>query len=218
MSKPKHLNKTWPKSVNEVLLAHHLVDLRKSKLSNKIILGARIYSASSAEAKILLKRKTEVGAGYVIPYLYIDGFSEHDLNFKPDVPLPSNEEGKKPRKYLQPIGAEPHLYIPSKVWPIVNDISIPIFITEGEKKALKACQEGYFTIAISGVWNWSSGHEPIKDFDLIKWDGRIVYLVFDSDKFSNKSVLLAERRLAETLTAYGARVKIIDLPEDGHDC
>ena len=44
-------------------------------------------------------------------------------------------------------------------------------ITEGEKKALKATQEGFMTVSISGVWNWSSNKKPIEDLDLIRLDG-----------------------------------------------
>jgi len=217
MYKQKHLTKTWVTRVNSVLLPLHLADLRKSGLSNKTILEARMYSVSSREAARLLERKKEIGAGYAIPYPCKDGFLENDLNFKPDFPLPS-EKGKKPRKYIRPFGVKSRLYIPRQVWSIIGDISIPIFITEGEKKALKATECGFYTVAVSGVWNWSSDHEPIKDLDLFKWEGRIVYLVFDSDKHENKSVLLAEKRLAEALTAKGAKVKIIDLPEeDAHE-
>ncbi|MGD0336198.1 MAG: DUF3854 domain-containing protein [Candidatus Omnitrophota bacterium] len=213
MNKPKHLNKVWPTRVKDVLSSHHLADLKKSGLSNKTILAARIYSLSSKEATAPLKRKKEIGGGYVIPYIGKDGFLESDLNFKLDTPLLS-EEGKKPRKYIRPFGAKAHLYIPPKVWPIIGNVKVPIFLTEGEKKALKATECGFYTVAVSGVWNWSSDHEPIKDLDLFEWRERVVYIVFDSDKHENKSVLLAEKRLAEALTAKGAKIKIIDLPEE----
>jgi hypothetical protein len=116
------------------------------------------------------------------------------------------------RKYIRPAGTKSRLYVPRNVWPFLDDIGQPLFITEGEKKAAKASQEGFFTVAISGVWNWSSNNSPIEDLDIIKWSGRRVYLVFDADKQSNKSVLLAEERLAEVLTTKGADVRIIDLP------
>jgi hypothetical protein len=92
MSGPKHLNKVWPKRVEDVLLPHHLADLRKSGLSDKTILEARIYSVTSKEARYLLNRLTEIGPGYVIPYPSADGFLEKELNFKPDVPLPSSKK------------------------------------------------------------------------------------------------------------------------------
>src|SRR3989304_1163899 len=63
--------------------------------------------------------------------------------------------------------------------------SIPIYITEGEKKALKGTQEGLPCIAISGLWNWGrkteNGYELLPDFDQIALEDRMVYLVPDSD-------------------------------------
>lgn len=209
----KHMIKEWPKRIEDVLLPNHIAGCRESNLNDKTLLEARIYSASSVDAKKLLKRLTEVGPGYVIPYASKEGFLEHDINFKPDRPLISIKDGKKARKYLRPMGTKSRLYIPRKVWTVINNVLVPIFITEGERKALKATQEGFYTVAVSGVWNWSSNHRPIEDLDYIKWENRIVYIVFDSDKFRNKNVLLAEKHLAEALVAKGARVKIIDLPE-----
>src|SRR5206468_10515718 len=48
-----------------------------------------------------------------------------------------------------------HLYIP----PLIEshywlDPTLPLIITEGEKKALKACQEGLLCVALGGVQNW----------------------------------------------------------------
>ena len=117
------------------------------------------------------------------------------------------------RKYVRPLGSKSRLYIPRGAWSIVGDVSVALYITEGEKKCLKATQEGFPTVGLSGVWNWSSNHQPIDDFDLIALHGRTVFIVFDGDKYTNANVLEAERRLAEFLTMKGAIVKIIDLPE-----
>ncbi len=75
------------------------------------------------------------------------------------------------------------MYIPSKIKPVLKDVSIPLNITEGEKKALKGCQEGLYCIAISGLWNWKVKNENklIPDFDQIALDGRTVYLIPDND-------------------------------------
>jgi hypothetical protein len=70
------------------------------------------------------------------------------------------------------------LYIPSKVTTILGDVSIPIDITEGEKKALKACQEGLYCVGITGLWNWKVKGENrlIQDFDRVALEGRTVCL------------------------------------------
>jgi hypothetical protein len=45
-------------------------------------------------------------------------------------------------------------YIPANFRPkILTDPNVPLYITEGEKKALKACQEDLACIAVAGVWS-----------------------------------------------------------------
>jgi len=100
--------------------------------------------------------------------------------------------------------------------------SHPIFITEGEKKALALdCRfEGRFgVLGIGGVWNWTGGKDEgrrilIEDFHDIDLSGRSVYIVFDSDAEDNQQVLQAERGLARALQDKKAKVKIIALPPE----
>lgn len=207
----KHLKKDWSDNVSKVLRPEHLKDLRKSGLEEEIILEARIYSVTSQESKMLLNRSTEVGPGYVIPYPSKNGFSSV-LNFKPDEPL-SDAKGKA-KKYVKPFNSKQQLYVAKKVWAVRNNVKVPLIFTEGEKKALKAVQEGFYAIALSGVYNWLSHGEPIEDFKQFCFKGREVFIAFDSDKYSNPQVLKAEERLAEYLTSLGADVKIIDLKEE----
>lgn len=121
----------------------------------------------------------------------------------------------------------PHLRTIKSWAEMASDTSIPIFFTEGGKKATLLAQEGYAAIGIFGVWNWrkkekvknSDGEEkeesvPIDDFNDIKWKGRTAYILFDSDKYKNISVLLAEASLAEYLKELKANVKIVNLPYD----
>lgn len=147
----------------------------------------------------------------------------------------SSSEGKTP-KYRPSEGLSNVLFFPHikgiNCVKIAEDISVPIFITEGEKKALKLTLEGYFCIGLFGVNNWvskkikkekdvSGGEaevevsEPIEDFNLIKWKNRVVYLVFDSDKFKNKAVLHAEGELWNYLkNVLGADARVINLPDE----
>lgn len=110
---------------------------------------------------------------------------------------------------------------------IAKNKTVPIFITEGAKKAALLAQYGYSSIGLFGVWNWKTkkkiknkeGQEeetsvPIDDFNDIDWKGRIVYILFDSDKYKNINVQLAEVGLWEFLKELGATVKVINLPFD----
>jgi len=89
-----------------------------------------------------------------------------------------------------------------------------MYITEGPKKALKMCLEGFPCIGLlscNGGLNKKDLADPLKE---IKWKDRHVYIVFDNDKNTNENVLNAEKELSEKLKEYGAKVHIIDLPQD----
>lgn len=121
----------------------------------------------------------------------------------------------------------PHLKTIKPWTEIADDVSIPIYITEGAKKAALLAQSGYAGIGIFGVWNWKQtekvenkeGQEeessvPIEDFNDIKWKRRTVNILFDSDKYKNINVLQAEASLFLHLQNLKANVKIINLPYD----
>ena len=125
-------------------------------------------------------------------------------------------------------------YITPAVAAAIADKSRPLFVTEGEKKALKGTQEGFPTIGLSGVWNWQVKREKdcenkavgprelIPDLAAIAWAGRDVFIVFDSDiiRPGKEQALWAEYHLATTLVAAGASVWVVRLPDlpDGNKC
>jgi hypothetical protein len=99
----------------------------------------------------------------------------------------------------------------------LNDVSVPLVITEGQKKAEKAAQEGICTVALAGVWNWKDrvgdSSFPISDFELVPLLGRRVLVCFDSDALSNPHVRQAECDLAAFLVRrFEAKVSIMRLP------
>lgn len=118
----------------------------------------------------------------------------------------SDKKGKdklpKNYKYNQRANTAPHLYFPNVIkWPTKNGkIKLKrLVITEGEKKAVKACLTGIPTVALAGVWNYKSGKKHItmldefKLFDLRKTKVEICY---DSDLSSNEHVRAAINGLA----------------------
>lgn len=88
---------------------------------------------------------------YTIPYFTIDGAIEPEF-FR----LRIFAEGYP--KYLQPKQTTSKVYMPIPLLPKdwATNSKIPLIITEGEKKAIRACMSGYPTIAIGGVWSWRS--------------------------------------------------------------
>ena len=127
----------------------------------------------------------------------------------------------KPLRYKQPAGMAPRLYfppLPPTSWAeIAADVSVPLIVTEGEKKTACACVHGFATIGIGGVWSWKSGGEPIADLDLVEWMGRSVCIVFDSDAAQNPKVAAARAALAAELKSRGAVVRLVELPAAGND-
>ncbi len=102
---------------------------------------------------------------------------------------------------------------------MLTDPSIPLYITEGVKKVLKAVQEGLPTIGVLGVWSWRGKVDdrsvPIPDLDRIVWRGRQVFLVFDSDVAIKEQVRWAQFKLGQELRQRVAVPFAVPLPGNG---
>ena len=172
------------------------------------------------KAAILLGRKEVANTllpGIELPLWSIDG-ERIGSRFKP---RPQDQlPGKKASpKYLSANGAGPQVSFPKMsdgAWrQIAKDTTVDLFVTEGEKKGAKATQEGFPTLVISGVDCFSKPGRMalLPGFKDINWRGRRVFIVFDSDRASKQSVLLAESKLAELLRLEGATVRVVELTE-----
>ncbi len=162
------------------LVLEHYEDLKKSGLSDDSIQEAGIRSIPPNQInKKLGSGRNGISSAYEIPY--DSEYSKFKVFYEEGKEYEKN--GDRKPKYLARQDSGNRLYIPSKIKPVLKDVSIPLNITEGEKKALKGCQEGLYCIAISGLWNWKVKNENklIPDFDQIALDGRTVYLIPDND-------------------------------------
>ncbi|MBT9168959.1 MAG: hypothetical protein DDT19_02311 [Syntrophomonadaceae bacterium] len=188
----------------------HLADLKKSGLSDLTIKEAGIKTVPPNDInKKLGFNIPDLISCYEIPYN--NSFGRFRGFY---------DSGKEGPKYLQRKGTGNRLYIPQRVKPILDDPFIPLYIAEGEKKALKACQEGLYCIAVSGLWNWSNGKkELISEFDQIAFEGRTIYIVPDNDWLQPnkhgyiKNLKQAVYELADRLKIRGAKVFIVELPQ-----
>ena len=197
-----------------MLQPHNDADLNRSGLSSKTIKAARIHSADAQLAAATLNGR-DVGPGMAFPYFDVQG--QHALTrLKPDQP-PVSADGK-PAKYLTAKNAGNRLYMPITLpneW--YKDTMVPLIITEGEKKALKATQEGFPCVAVAGVWNFRTKDArgkrgAVADFNDVEWSGRTVYVAYDSDLADNPSVVKAEKCLSGLLSDLGAEVLLCRLP------
>jgi putative DNA primase/helicase len=115
---------------------------------------------------------------------------------------------------MWPSGTPPHAYVPPSINGELADSSRPLLVTEGQKKALKATQDGFATIGLLGVdcWHGKRSSALIPDLARIEWKGRRVYLVFDSDATENENVRENESLLGVALKNHGADVRVVRLP------
>jgi hypothetical protein len=184
-----------------------------------------VRSADNAPSDIPIKE-----AGFIIPYFDIHGkplkFWRYRYLIEPKPKGFAALTKRKPLKYVQPPKSEVRMYLPPILdWAaLAKDSSETIIITEGELKAFSACANTpYACIGLGGVWSFKSNsrHEPvIPDFDAFKWEGRPVYIVYDSDAVTNPNVMMAENALARVLLSRGAEPHIVRLPAlaDGAKC
>ncbi len=193
-----------------ILQPHHLEELRASGLSDETIRAARLYSATNETATMLIGFGRS--GGLAVPYLHTANDGR-----EPFTRIKFDKPDSKGKRYAQAKGSGNRLFIPSILdAATLKNPSAPLYITEGEKKALKAAQEGLPCVSVSGVDSWRSRvngrSQAITDLDLIAWQGRQVYLVYDSDIVGKERVRYAEYELAKELTSRGAKVEAIRLP------
>ena len=85
-----------------------------------------------------------------MPLLRADG-STWGYQYRPDDP---RLRGGRPIKYETPWQQRNGLDVPPGVGPMLGDPAIPLWITEGIKKADCGALHGLCIVALSGVWNW----------------------------------------------------------------
>jgi len=185
----------------------HLADLQGAGLDEETARGAGIRSLAPAEWPGYLSERlaAKVQSCYVIPYPDVDFY-----RVKLIPPMPDSD-GHTIR-YYQPAGTPPRLYLPPRARAALADPAVHCLVTEGEKKALKADQEGVACLAIGGLWSWLLDGRPIPDLDRIDLCEREVTLAPDSDVWTRPDLLQAVYALGRELEARGARVAVLKLP------
>lgn len=133
-------------------------------------------------------------------------------------------------KYIKPKNKTSRLFRPLglSVDTLKNDYLI---ITEGEKKAIKAVQEGFNCIALAGVWGWKkkideeeqnkealqNNEDIIPDIVDLNLKNKNIYLCYDNDMWQKEEVCKALYHFALYLKyEKKAIVKIVKLPKDNN--
>src|SRR6266542_1918084 len=132
-----------------------LEDLRKSGLSDATIAAAGLYTPAPGDLPRLLSARLVDKVRHVLVFPY-DGASHGIPMRRADefvrcklFPPVSDGQGHTIR-YYQRAGTPPRLYIPPPARAVLADPAVPLLITGGEKKALKANQDGLACVAVGG--------------------------------------------------------------------
>ena len=151
------------------LQADHFQDLRRSGLADGTLIAHRIFSVSpDAIPRLLGFDPKAVQSAYLIgPPGFRDGF------FRLKVFPSYRDQRGNLVKYLQPKASGTCLYTPVQDQSRLLDVRVPLWICEGEKKALCAAQLGLTAVGILGVEGWHAAgrRELLEGFDAIPLAG-----------------------------------------------
>jgi len=196
------------------LCEEHRRDLEKSGIKEATIHLHRIMSVPPMEIHHLLGFDTpQVESAMLIPFPHPGGgFMDH-VRVKVFPPFKDRKGGSI--KYLQPKGSGVRLYFPIMVQEEVCRGAAPLYLVEGEKKALAVAQLGLPAVGFCGIegWHRTRSRDLLPDFDLIHLRDRIVELVPDGDWRINPFVRKGVERFALELQAHGSRPRKVILPE-----
>lgn len=197
------------------LARHHREMLESSGIKAEVI-EQRGYR--TVERKTELERLGFSSPQRSVPTLLVPIYGVHGdiatYQHRPD--SPRMRDGK-PIKYETPAGSSMVLDVPRRVLPMLDNPAVPLFITEGAKKADSAASRGLACVALLGVWSWrgsndKGGKVALPDFEKVALNGREVTIVFDSDMMTKPPVAMALERLKAFLESRGALARVVYLP------
>ncbi len=193
-----------------------------SGISPEIIAERGYVTVTSATQLAHMARSQRRVPGIGIPVYRLGEL--YTTMLRPDEPRrETNDDGKeKILKYEWPAQTGLVLDMLPRYRAALQDIAVPICITEGIKKTDAAASQAWGAnavwISINGVWGWMDGKDADgnrylhADYRQIPLRGRRVILIPDSDYEVNPQVQMAFDEHAKVLTARGAEVGIVRFP------
>ncbi len=200
------------------LLTSHFSHLNEGSGINIDVIKERGYR--SILEKIELEKLGYSGVqervpGILIPLWGVEG-KEAGYQYRPDNP---RLDGKgRPVKYESLPGSTNHLDCPPRCQKLIGNPQVPLWITEGSKKADALASHGACAVSLTGVWGFKGKNEFggktfITDWNFIALNERTIYLTFDSDILTKELVRKALEYLVEYLRRKDARVLVVYLPQ-----
>ena len=202
--------------------------LRASAISVEVM-AARGYRTVTDEGELAafgFARGQRRTPGLLLPLWTTDGGNGLYV-YRPDNPRVVEEKRKGKRKdgtypnrvirYEYPQNSGMRLDCPPGCRPALGYPKVPLWVTEGQKKADALASCGRCAVALLGIWNWKGQNQLggvtfLNDWDFVALKGRDVRIVFDSDVWTNPDVRQALARLGEHLARKGAKVSTAYLP------
>lgn len=125
-------------------------DLARSGLTLDDINGGEALNPYQVQASLGMDHTPGSKGGYSLPFFDLKGkpIFENGSPFL-RIRLVGPHTDDVPR-YLSRPGTSGHLYIPSQLKNALSQSNV-LIITEGEKKAIRACKAGFPTVAIAGI-------------------------------------------------------------------
>lgn len=210
-----------------MLHADHAAHLAQSAISAEILAARGYVSVTSLDdwrgLGMAPINKSFLHQGIAFPLFRSGRQPAYCWVLRPD--RPRRIKGKTV-KYEFPKGLSPIFDVLPRYREALGDPAIPLWITEGAKKAdalASAYGDRIVPVNENGVYgfrgtNAHGGKTTIPDLDDVAWNGRQVVLAFDSDVARNGKVAGALKRLASLLIARGARqILMLLLPQVGDD-
>ncbi|MGO9352480.1 MAG: DUF3854 domain-containing protein [Mycobacterium sp.] len=153
--------------------------------------------------------------GLLVPLLDVRG-STWGYQFRPD--SPRRLATGRVVKYETPTDQRNGLDVPPGVGPMLGDPAIPLWVTEGSKKADCVAVRGLCCVALMGVWSWrgtntAGGKVALADWNDVALNGRRVILAYDGDVARKQAVRTAMGALANYLAIKGAHIEYLHLPD-----
>ena len=203
-------------TLTEQMLELHpddLVDLRRSGLSDVTISSMNCSSSEVDTIRLRTGVEQVTSGGYRIPYSGItDQTGEPYMRWRLRQPIDG-------MRYVAGVGDDPQLYVPPALTTLPSaDLLV---VTEGEKKAAKAVQEGIHCVGVQGVWSWcnpdgraiekvegdrvTEDTAPLKALVDLASGYKYVLVLGDSDLIDNSQGRSGFEHLTKALSRHGAR-------------
>lgn len=199
------------------LLFNHYQQLRDCGISDDVIKerGYRSALGKTPLREAGFSRAQQRAPGILIPIYGADG-SIIGHQYRPDHPREDSKRGRV-IKYENLLGSSHRFDVPPRCRGQLGDPSVPIFFTEGVKKADSLATQGACVVNLGSVTGFKGknplgGTTILADFDYLALTGRDSYVVYDSDVSTNPQVRRFQDRLLEHLKRKGSNSKATYLP------